>query len=87
MTNIFSEPDPHLHAAARRKIAAAYSMTSLVQLEPFVDECTTILKTKLEEFAKSGASIDISHWMQCYAFDVIGKITVRCLKAPEIPWT
>lgn len=81
MTNIFTETDPHLHAIARRKIAGAYSMTSLVQLEPFVDECTAILKTRLEEFAKSGTTIDISHWMQCYAFDVIGKFTVRCLKS------
>jgi len=52
-------------------------MTSLVQLERFVDECTAVLRTRLEEFAESGASVDISHWMQCYAFDVIGKITVR----------
>ena len=86
MTNIFTEPDPHLHAAARRKIAAAYSMTSLVQMESFVDDCTTVLKTKLEQFAASGASIDISHWMQCYAFDVIGKITVRSFTdAPLAP--
>lgn len=51
-------------------------MTNLVQLEPFIDECTAILRTRLEEFVKSSASIDISHWMQCYAFDVIGKMTV-----------
>ncbi|KEZ42273.1 hypothetical protein SAPIO_CDS6132 [Scedosporium apiospermum] len=80
VTNIFTEPDPHLHATARRKIAAAYSMTSLVQLERFVDECTAVLRTRLEEFAESGASVDISHWMQCYAFDVIGKITMGSKK-------
>lgn len=51
-------------------------MTSLVQMESFVDDCSAVLKTKLEEFARSGNSIDVSHWMQCYAFDVIGKLTV-----------
>ncbi|RSL94996.1 hypothetical protein CDV31_014094 [Fusarium ambrosium] len=75
-TNIFCEPNPHLHAAARRKIASAYSMTSLVQVEPFVDDCTALLIQKMNEFASSGSSVDIAHWMQCFAFDVIGKITV-----------
>ena len=52
-------------------------MTSLVQLELFINNCTSILRTRLKEFAKTGALIEISHWMQCYAFDVIGEITVR----------
>lgn len=51
-------------------------MTSLVQLEPFVDQCTEVYQRRLEEFADSGAPVDMAHWMQCYAFDVIGKITV-----------
>ncbi|KAH7553332.1 hypothetical protein BM1_08305 [Bipolaris maydis] len=50
-------------------------MTNLVQLEQFVDECTSILEKRLNEFASSGTSIDISHWLQCYAFDVLGKMT------------
>lgn len=50
-------------------------MTSLVQLEPFVDECTALLIQKMDEFASSRASVDIAHWMQCFAFDVIGKMT------------
>ncbi|KAJ4152431.1 hypothetical protein NW754_004226 [Fusarium falciforme] len=29
----------------------------------------------MDEFASSGASVDIAHWMQCFAFDVIGKMT------------
>jgi hypothetical protein len=51
-------------------------MTNLVRMEPFVDTCSAVLKTRLEEFARSGTAIDVSHWMQCYAFDVIGKLTV-----------
>lgn len=67
--SMFVEPDPHLHSAARRKIAAGYSMTSLVQLKSFVDACSEVLRSR--------ASIDVSCWMRCYAFDVIGMITVR----------
>ncbi|KAF4333077.1 cytochrome P450 monooxygenase oxidoreductase [Fusarium beomiforme] len=70
LPNIFVEPNPQIHSQARRKVAAAYSMTNLVQLEPFIDECSAVLKNRLEEFASSGATIEISHWMQCYAFEV-----------------
>ncbi|KAK2676887.1 Cytochrome P450 [Fusarium oxysporum f. sp. vasinfectum] len=76
LPNIFAEPDPHIHAQARRKVAAAYSMTNLVQLEPFIDKCSAVLRDRLEEFARSGTSVEISHWMQCYAFDVIGMMTL-----------
>jgi hypothetical protein len=73
---LFDEQDPQLHAGIRRKVAGAYAMTSLVQSEPFVDECTSIFCSRLTEFAETGALIDVTHWLQCYAFDVIGKITV-----------
>ncbi|KAF5967706.1 cytochrome P450 monooxygenase [Fusarium bulbicola] len=76
LPSIFVEPNPHIHAQARRKVAAAYSMTNLVQLEPFIDKCSALLRDRLEEFARSGTSVEISHWMQCYAFDVIGMMTV-----------
>lgn len=51
-------------------------MSSLVSLESFVDECTGIMAARLTEFAESGQVFDLSHWLQCFAFDVIGKITV-----------
>jgi hypothetical protein len=51
-------------------------MTYLVQLEPFIDDCTSILRVRLDEMAANGALIDVPHWTQCYAFDVIGAITV-----------
>jgi hypothetical protein len=50
-------------------------MTALTQLEPFVDECSSILQTRFTEFADKG-TINMAHWMQCYAFDVVGEITV-----------
>lgn len=30
---------------------------------------------RFSEIAASGKSIDLEHWLQCYAFDVIGEIT------------
>ena len=50
-------------------------MSALVSYEKYVDECASILSGRLREFARSGARIDMSHWLNCYAFDVIGDIT------------
>ena len=51
-------------------------MSSMVSYEPYVDECTTVFTERLSQFAESGLPIDMGHWFQCYAFDMIGKITV-----------
>ncbi|OQD65146.1 hypothetical protein PENPOL_c006G04265 [Penicillium polonicum] len=75
LTNLFSVRSSTKHAADRKKVASLYSMTSLVAYEPFVDNCIEIFKQRLDEFATKGQLIDMGHWLQCYAFDVIGKIT------------
>ncbi|PMD33301.1 cytochrome P450 family protein [Hyaloscypha variabilis F] len=74
--DLFTDRNPTRHAANRRKVASAYSMTALAQLEPFVDECSSILRTSFVEFANQKKTINMAHWMQCYAFDVVGEITV-----------
>ena len=50
-------------------------MTSLVTYEPYVDECISLFRQRLVELAQAGAPVDMGHWMQCYAFDVIGMMT------------
>jgi len=51
-------------------------MTGLVQMEDSVAECTALLVEKLTQFAVSNEPFNLQHWMQYYAFDVIGLITV-----------
>ncbi|OQV00515.1 hypothetical protein CLAIMM_05998 [Cladophialophora immunda] len=74
-TSIFSDPNIERQALHRRRIAHAYSMTTLVQLEPFINDCTSLLRLRLDELAATGMLVDIPHWTQSYAFDVIGAIT------------
>jgi cytochrome P450 len=50
-------------------------MSSLVSYESYVDECTDLFSQRLQEVASVGAYADMGHWLQCYAFDVIGLIT------------
>ncbi|KAF5019801.1 hypothetical protein F66182_8170 [Fusarium sp. NRRL 66182] len=50
-------------------------MSSLIHYEPFVDECSDLFTQRLDEMSSSSLPVDMRHWFQCYAFDVIGLIT------------
>jgi len=73
--HLFPDRDMKRHADTRRRFQAMYSMSSLVSYEGYVDECAAIFRQRLTEFAYSGEAIDMAHWLQCYAFDVVGNIT------------
>ncbi|KAF3020091.1 hypothetical protein E8E14_003548 [Neopestalotiopsis sp. 37M] len=75
--NTFSERDPKKHAAMRRKSAALYTMSSLLKMEPAVDECIGLLEKHFSNISRTGRAVNLQWWMQCYAFDVIGNITVE----------
>lgn len=50
-------------------------MSTLVSYEQYVDNCTSLLTQRFHELSHSNQIIDLYHWLQCYAFDVIGEIT------------
>jgi len=69
--------DEHQHAAMRRPIAQAYSLSSLVGYEPLVDSTTAVFLSRIDElFASKGDKVcDLGLWLGWYAFDVIGELT------------
>ncbi|KAK5462864.1 hypothetical protein LTS15_002576 [Exophiala xenobiotica] len=73
---LFTDRDIKHHAESRRKVSSVYSMTALLTMEPHVTDCVNILVDKFREFAHKGQVINMSHWLQCYAFDVIGVLTL-----------
>ncbi|KAL0937232.1 cytochrome p450 pisatin [Colletotrichum truncatum] len=87
--NLFTYQDPKTHAHMRRQVSNVYTMSSMVSYEPYVDECADIFLQRLSEVAASGKPMDLGHWFQCYAFDVIGQITFsksfQCLDAGQDP--
>ncbi|KAF2267775.1 cytochrome P450 [Lojkania enalia] len=74
--DLFTDRNARTHAILRRKVASLYSMTTLLHMEPCVNECTILLTERFREFAHHGTTINLQHWLQCYAFDLIGLITV-----------
>jgi cytochrome P450 len=76
--SIFSDQNAKRHASNRRQYQNTYSMSSLVHYESYVDECAELFCQRLLEMSATDGSsrpVDMGHWLQCYAFDVIGMIT------------
>ncbi|KXJ87349.1 cytochrome P450 [Microdochium bolleyi] len=73
--NLFSDSSIKRHAHERKLFQASYAMSALVHYEAFVDNCANLLKARLQEVSSSGKPVDMCHWFQCYAFDVIAIIT------------
>jgi len=74
--NLFSARDRAVHGIMRRKVANMYAMTTIKSYEPHVDSCIDLLLQRLDEFSASGQTFDLQVYLRCYAFDVIGAITV-----------
>ncbi|KAK7742358.1 hypothetical protein SLS53_004503 [Cytospora paraplurivora] len=76
LPSLFSTLDNDFHQQFRRCVNSAFSMSALVQYEPFVDNTTKLFLKQTERlFANGSRACDFSRWLQFYAFDVIGEIT------------
>ncbi|KAM0331407.1 hypothetical protein ACHAQA_003080 [Verticillium albo-atrum] len=76
LQSLFSTTDNAFHSQFRRCVNAAFSMSALVQYEPFVDNTTKLFLDQTEKlFAGNPEGCDFTRWLQFYAFDVIGEIT------------
>ncbi|VTO81718.1 unnamed protein product [Fusarium graminearum] len=73
--NLFSDRSIKHHSEARRQYQSTYAMSALIGYESYVDECAELFSCRLAELSQGGTSVNIAHWLQCYAFDVIASIT------------
>lgn len=74
-THQFSALPNALHKKLVRFTAAAFSMTSITELEPYVDSSVDIFVGKIKELGSNDAPMNMAEWFQWYAFDVIGELT------------
>ncbi|KAL4897271.1 cytochrome P450 [Aspergillus ambiguus] len=72
---LFTTLDEDFHAAIKRPVSSAYSMSTLTEFEPFVDSTIQSLFVQLDRFVSERKVCDIAIWLQYYAFDVIGHLT------------
>jgi cytochrome P450 len=74
--DLFTEVNETVHASKKRTAATAYSMASILEMEPFIEATGKMLVTRLhEEFvSKNENSCDLGKWLHFYAFDVLGQV-------------
>lgn len=60
----------------RRPISHAFSMSTLLDYEPYVNSTSNLFTSRLESlYAATGNICDLGEWLQYYAFDVVGELT------------
>lgn len=52
-----------MHRALRSRVSAAYSMTSILSMEPFIQQVADKTRAKFRGFADSGRVIDLAEWV------------------------
>ncbi|KAK6383773.1 hypothetical protein LTS17_003065 [Exophiala oligosperma] len=73
--DVFSDPTIEGHAATKRLLSASYSMSSVNELDEFVQRPVDKLLSRFEEFSRSGQPMNLADWLQWFAFDVIGEVS------------
>ncbi|PON26445.1 pisatin demethylase [Trichoderma gamsii] len=67
------------HRVLRRSVSSAFSMSTLVQLEPFVNSTLSAFMRELDKRfvnTETGPKVfDFSRWLNLYAFDAIGELS------------
>ncbi|KAI0450949.1 cytochrome P450 [Xylaria acuta] len=76
LATLFSTTDNTFHAQLRRCVNSAFSMSALVQYEPFVNNTLKLFFEQTERlYVNNPEGCDFVRWLQFYAFDVIGEVT------------
>ncbi|KAF2088013.1 cytochrome P450 [Saccharata proteae CBS 121410] len=75
LANLFTTRSEAYHAHLKRASVTAYSMTSLADLEPYVQPVIDLFLKRIGEVGENGAkAFDIGTWVQYFAFDALGQI-------------
>jgi cytochrome P450 len=78
MESMFTTREPNYHKNLKRPVAQLFSMTNMRHYEPYADECTAIFIDSMRDLSEARSDpVDLSAWLQWYAFDVIACITFQ----------
>jgi hypothetical protein len=73
---VFTTQDEQLHKTLKTPVAHLYSLSNVKTFEPFVDEVLGVFFKQLDDrFVETGETLDLAHWLQYFAFDVMGTMT------------
>lgn len=72
--DLFTETDEEKHTRYRKIVGPAYHMSVVLKNESAIDECTNLFIKRLHEFAARKQPFDFGHWLEMFAYDVIGRV-------------
>ncbi|RAH49950.1 cytochrome P450, partial [Aspergillus brunneoviolaceus CBS 621.78] len=70
----FATRDEEVHSERRRIVNQVYSMSSILESEPEIDDCTRVFIEATRTFAQQKTAVDLGPWLIKYAFDVLGEL-------------
>lgn len=68
--DIFTETRESVHGVKKRYAATPYSLASMMQCTPRIEETERLLISKLDGFADGKTVCDLGDWLHFFAFDV-----------------
>lgn len=71
---LFNVQDKKLHSFLRKRVSAAYSMSSMLRYEEYMQECLDLMMKKFKKHAQAGNIVDMARWTNHLAFDIIGTL-------------
>lgn len=72
--NVFGTRDEDHHSIRRRHMSHAFSMTSIKDMETYLDENITILTSNIRQACQSGQAFDLKEMLHNYVIDVLGEL-------------
>ncbi|KAJ5144422.1 cytochrome P450 [Penicillium atrosanguineum] len=72
--NAFAIVPEKLHFERRRIVSSVYSMSSVLTLESYIDDCSRLFVERMTERTMSDHVVDLGDWFLWYAYDVIGEL-------------
>ncbi|KAJ5203154.1 hypothetical protein N7449_005233 [Penicillium cf. viridicatum] len=74
--SFFAATEPKVHRHLRSRVSNAYSMSSILSMEPFIQEVASELWGRFREFSKSSEPVPMHLWGNYFAFEVIGQLSL-----------
>lgn len=74
--SFFAATEPKVHRHLRSRVSKAYSMSSILSMEPFIQEVASELWGRFREFSKSSDPLPLHLWGNYFAFDVVGQLAL-----------
>lgn len=72
--NVFGTRDEAHHSVRRRHMSHAFSLTSIKDMEPYLDENIAILTDKIRQACQTRQAFDLKGLLHNYVIDVLGEL-------------